>query len=183
MKKNAASLFGLELQQDAVEHLFRRTVMDRAVRLTDFGVPVLRIDQLQDVDVIEARAEHNRRDFVFARRFGVGVVRRTKQHRRPVQDALEDALRRCQLEARLAVRHRSEVRVGIRVIADLVTFIPDAPNEIRVTFGVLSDEKERRFDVFLFQNVEHLHRVRRGRTIVDGQRNHSRLVAFTRDHE
>ena len=99
-----------------------------------------------------------------------------------MQNALKNALRRRQLQPCFALRHRADVRMGEAVVADLVAFVPDAPHEIGISLGVLSDEKERRFHVVLLQLIEHLGGIWLGRTVIDRQRNESGLEAGPRDH-
>src|SRR6185369_11945604 len=69
----------------------------------------------------------------------------------------------------------------VRVVADLVTFAPDAADEVRISLGVLTDEKKSGFDVRRFQFVEHLAGVFLGGTIVDRQRDRLRTIAATID--
>ena len=70
-----------------------------------------------------------------------------------------------------------------RVVADLVTLVPDPPDEIRIALRVLPDEEERRLHVGLLQLVEDVVGVWLGRPVVDGQRNLLRFVSAARDHE
>src|ERR1051326_2920237 len=99
-----------------------------------------------------------------------------------MKNRLEDALRGVDLRARSRVAERSDIRMRVAVIAEFVAFVPDAPDEIRIALGVLSDEEERRLHVVLFEDVEHLRGVRIRGTVIDRQRDLFLFVPAASDH-
>src|SRR5439155_2961058 len=92
-----------------------------------------------------------------------------------------NALGGVELELRTLIPHRTDIRVREGVVPDLVSFVPDPLHEARIALRILADEEERRLDVLRLQLVEHLRGVRRGRAVVDRQRNGLLLVAAARD--
>src|SRR5205823_474175 len=114
---------------------------------------------------------------------GVGVVWRPEQQRGAIENALEDALRGVELEPRLRLLDRAEIRMGEAVVPDLVSFAPDAADQRRVSLSVLADEEKRSRDVERLQLVEDLPRVGARRAVVDGQRDLFLAIAGARQDE
>ena len=67
--------------------------------------------------------------------------------------------------------------MGESVIADLVTLVHHAAQQIRIRLAVLADDKKCRRNVFLFENVEDRRRPLRIGTIVKSQRDQARMIA------
>jgi len=161
VKKNAVPFFAsVQLLEDGIQHLLRSTMMDRSVSQPLGRVPVLRVDELEHGDVVEARRQIDRRHFSLCRRLRVRVVGRAEKQSRAVQKALQDAPRCVQLQTRFGIRNHADIRMGVRVIPDLMPLRPDAPHETGIALCVLADQKERSRDVQRFQLVEYLGRVR-----------------------
>ncbi len=59
----------------------------------------------------------------------------------------------------------------ICMIANLVAFIDDSPNEPRVTFGVDSDQKKSCLHVRPLQDIENLRSPLRIGPVIEGERN------------
>jgi hypothetical protein len=94
----------------------------------------------------------------------------------------EDALCRVQLEASFLRRDHPDVGMGIRVVPDLMAFIPDAADQIGIALRVLADQKKCRWYVQRFQLVEDVGCIWAGRSVVDRQRDHLRFVSGPADH-
>jgi hypothetical protein len=56
------------------------------------------------------------------------------------------------------------------VISNLVPLLDNSPNDLGISFGVLSDNEECRFDVPLLEDVQQLWREGWVRTVVKGHR-------------
>ena len=98
MQQDAASALGVELLQRGLQHVLRGAMPDASIGHALVGVPILRIEKLQNGDVVHLRSDGDGAHFFRAVRFRVGVVGGPEQKRRPMQQALEDALRCGQLQ-------------------------------------------------------------------------------------
>ncbi len=182
VEQDHAPLLRDELGTEERHHVLGGAVVDRAVRLTLRQVPILRIDELQYGDVVEARGIDQRPHLFGARWLGVSVVGRAKQECGTTEDGLEDALRGIHLQLRALFAEGSDVRVREGVIPDLVSFGEDSFHQPRIALGVLPYEKERSLHVQPIELIEDLRRIEGGWPVVDGQRDPFLMKATPPDH-
>ena len=109
-------------------------------------LPVPRIDIFQDRHVAEGLGDFNGQQFPETRGTGVGIVGRPEEGRGTSGQGLDQSFRGIELELDECRRSFGEVGVRERVVADLVAFRNDPPNELRVTLGFASDHKKRGLD-------------------------------------
>ena len=79
-------------------------------------------------------------------------------------------------------RNFAKIRMGERMIADLVPFGDDPFYKLGICLAVLADDEECGFDVFLFENIEYLGRPDRIGAVVECQRDLAWFVAGTLDN-
>src|SRR4029078_3657171 len=73
--------------------------------------------------------------------------------------------------------------MGEGVVADVMTFRHEALHEIRIGFGVLTNDEKAGVDTFVLQDVEYFWRPVGIRTVVERERELSTRVASALDDE
>src|SRR6266480_4703904 len=109
--------------------------------------PVLRVDTLQNDEIIEVFRDLQWSQFAKLRRARVSCVRRTKQRGRATCYCLEQKLCRVQLKPDVLRPAERQVWMIISVVPDLVPFVDNATNQTRITLRVHADEEKRCFYV------------------------------------
>ena len=66
----------------------------------------------------------------------------------------------------------------ISVITNLMTFVNQAAQQVRIGLSVFPDNKECSRNLFLFENVEDCRRPSRIGTVIKSQRDESGMIAF-----
>src|ERR1019366_3668138 len=75
----------------------------------------------------------------------------------------------------------ADIRMGVCVVPDLMSFRPDTPDETGITLRVLANQEKCRRNVQRLQLVENLCRVNIGRPVIDRQRNHLFFISGSSD--
>src|SRR5438874_3211046 len=132
--------------------------------------PILRVDVLQNDQIILILRDLQRSQLSQARRLSIGCVRRPKQSGSPSGQSLDKQLRRVQFQPNVLRPAEGKIGVIISVITYFVTLIDNAPNEIWVTFGIDTYQKKRGLYLCRLQNIEDLRRPLRIRSVVKCQR-------------
>src|SRR5437868_14763511 len=99
---------------------------------------MLRIDALQNYEIIEVFRDLERSQLTQLRWTAISGVRRTKQCGGPTCYRFEQELRRIQLHPDVFGPAEREIGMIISVVHDLVPFVDDAAYEIRLSFSVTS---------------------------------------------
>src|SRR5262249_39617526 len=130
--------------------------------------PILRIDVLEDDEVIEVLRNFQRSQFAKLRRTGVRRVRRPEQCGRATRYGSEQQLGGVQLKSNVLRPAERQVRMIISMVPDFVPLVHNSPNKPRVTLRVHTHQEKRGFYVRGFENVQDLWRPPRIRTVVKG---------------
>ncbi len=158
MEQDDIAAAGFRLRDGAVHDL-----------IGPWPLPVAWVDAHADVEIAEAGRRLERSGLVGRFRFHVLRVGWPKQRGLPAGQALDEALRRRKLELESARRQLRDVRMGERVIADLIALLEFAFEKLRRRLRIRADDEERRGDMLAFQRVENGRRVRRVRPVVEGE--------------
>src|SRR5947208_4622332 len=100
--------------------------------------PILRVDTLQNDEIIEVFRDLQWSQFAKLRRARVSCVRRTKQRGRATCYCLEQKLCRVQLKPDVLRPAERQVWMIISVVPDLVPFVDNATDKLGITLRVNS---------------------------------------------
>ena len=131
--------------------------------------PILRVDVLQDDEIILVLRDLQRSQLSQARRLSISGVGRPKQSGSPSSQSLDEQLSCVQFQPNMLGPAEGKIGVIIGVITYFVTLIDNAPNEIWVTFGIDTYQKKRGLYLRRLQHIEDLWRPLRIRSIVKCQ--------------
>src|SRR5207237_7362282 len=132
--------------------------------------PMLRVDVLQDDEIILVLRDLQRSQLSQARRLSISGVGRPKQSGSPSSQSLDEQLSCIQFQPNMLGPAEGKIGVIIGVITYFVTLIDNAPNEIWVTFGIDTYQKKRGLYLCRLQIIEDLRRPLRIRSVVKCQR-------------
>ena len=115
--------------------------------------PILRVDILQDHEIIEVFGNFQRGQFAKLRWTGIRRVRRAKQCGGATCYRFEQQLSGIQFKPDVLRPAQRQVRMVIGVVPDLVAFINNATNKPRIAFRVYTHQEKRRPYVRRFENI------------------------------
>src|SRR5205814_7060449 len=106
--------------------------------------------------IIEVFGDLQRSQFTYLRWISIRRVRRTEQGCRATCDRFEQELRCVQLKADVLRPAECQVWMIIRVIPELVPFVNNATDELRIPLRIHSHQKKRGFHVRCFEHIQNL---------------------------
>ena len=149
----------------------RNDLLRRRHATARLAAPVVRIDARSDDDVTQRLRDGQQRHFIRGLGLVIDAVRRTKKNGLDAQQASKKPLGQIQLKLDLQSRNVREVRMGVRVIGNLMALVVDAPQQRRRIAGRQPNYEKCCRHIFGAEDVQNFRGEAGIRAVVEGQGN------------